>query len=69
MIGEVGPHHITTTHAPPPMHHLPMHHVMHHAIHMPSTTHAQPSLPVDQNPNPTPPNQGAFELHDTAANY
>ena len=30
-------------------------------------THVRPGLPVDQNPNPTPPNQGAFELHDAAA--
>ena len=31
--------------------------------------HARRSLPVNQNPNPTPPNLGVFELHDTAAWY
>ena len=30
--------------------------------------HARPSLPVNQNPNPTPPNRGTSGLHDTAAN-
>ena len=30
-------------------------------------THARPSLPVNPNPILTPPNRGAFELHDTAA--
>ena len=28
--------------------------------------HARPSLPVNQNPNPTPPTQGVSGLHDTA---
>ena len=36
---------------------------------MPCTTHARPSLPVNQNTNPTPPNRGAFRLNDTAAHY
>ena len=29
--------------------------------------HARPSLPVNQNPNRTPPNIAPLELHDTAA--
>ena len=36
---------------------------------MPCTTRAQPSLPINQNPNPTPPDIYAFELHDTAAPF
>ena len=30
-------------------------------------THAWPSLPVNQNPNLTPPTQGPLALHETAA--
>ena len=32
-------------------------------------THAEPSLPVNQNPNPTPPNIGPPAIHDTAATF
>ena len=32
-------------------------------------THARPSLPVNKNPNPTPPNRYPTGLHDTAAIY
>ena len=45
--------------SPPPPHHPPMHHAMHH----PCTSR----LARRPNPNPTPPNRGTFELHDTAA--
>ena len=30
-------------------------------------THARPTLPINPDPNPTPPNRGVFRLHDTAA--
>ena len=30
-------------------------------------THARPTLPINPDPNPTPPNRGIFGLHDTAA--
>ena len=51
------PHHIIT----PPPHH--------HACHTPTpcTTHARPSLPVNQSPILTPPNTGPIGLHDTVA--
>ena len=32
-------------------------------------THARTGLPVNQNPNPTPPNRVTPGLHDTAATY
>ena len=38
----------------------------HHHIDQPGT-HARPSLPVNQNPNPALPNLGPVGLHDTAA--
>ena len=47
--------------------HAPMHHM--HPCTMPCTTHAQPNLPVNQNPNLTPPNLAVTELHDTAAEH
>ena len=34
---------------------------------MPCTTHARPSLPVNQIPNPGPVEPGVIQLHDTAA--
>ena len=34
---------------------------------MPCTTHAQRGLPVNQKPNPAPPNLYPLALHDTAA--
>ena len=42
-----------------------------HTTHAPPMhrCHARPSLPVNQIPNPTPPTQGAFRLHDTAAEW
>ena len=52
----------------PPHHHLSTHAPMHHThalTHAP--THARPSLPVNQNSNPTPANIASFELHYTAA--
>ena len=42
---------------PKPHHHAPTH----------APTHARPSLPVNQEPNPTSPNRGTSRLHDTAA--
>ena len=50
-----------TKHQHPPLapYHAPTH----------APTQAGPSLPVNRNPNPTPPNRGAFRLHDTAAVY
>ena len=35
----------------------------------PCTTHARPSLPVNQNPNPTPASYFGTGLHDTAAMF
>ena len=49
--------------SPPPPHHSPMHHAMHHPCTDPCTAR----LARRPNPNPTPPNRGTFELHDTAA--
>ena len=50
------PPHIITTSSPPSTH---------APCHVP--THARPSLPVIQDPNPAPPNLGPVALHDTAA--
>ena len=51
-------HHHTTTSL------FTMHPCTNHA-----PTHAQPSLPVDPYPNPTPPNLYPSGLHDTAAKF
>ena len=48
--------------SPPPQHH---HHHPLSTTH--ARTHARPSLPIVQDPNPTPPNWHPVELHDTAA--
>ena len=64
-----------TINCPPPPHicvvglgkmprtHAPTHATTH------AMTHAWPHLPINPNPNLTPPNRGAFELHDTAARH
>ena len=58
------PHH-TTSPSHHPHHHHPLPCTMPCTTHAP--THAWPSLPVNQNPNPTPPNLTVTGLHDTAA--
>ena len=52
----------TALKSPPPQHH---HHHPLSTTH--ARTHARPSLPIVQDPNPTPPNWHPVELHDTAA--